>query len=422
MLQISNKTKFILLIFLISFSAILFFFNNRAEKIIDSSVTFPRESVQKKQYTAEVLKKMIPAEIDSVFFDYGIKREWIIELTGKPQQKKEKKQQKPVKQKEKTVQSTQPFNENLWFAKTVFIPKDVSIAEIYLDINNFLRTVDFASTSNEDIKTGNLSVGIFNLSDSSRKVLAQINFIYSDGIKRDAAEICIILDNLDKFRAPQLEKMLSSTERFSVIFPDNIDKLDLQNLVLESKRDYLLKAEIGLTDDITAEFRSDMKDKEIRSKVSSLCYEFDKSSGVILVNNKQQFRLETEILYEFSKRQLKAYKDTLFIKFTPGEKDKKKIEELLISMSNRAKAGNRSQIYIVNFNEEDFQNFTAKVREIKKRGFKFFNFSDIIKRRTKMEITAPLTVSENSPPLYGPLPAKKQADAKKEKTKKGNKK
>jgi len=215
--------------------------------------------------------------------------------------------------------------------------------------------------------------------------MAKINFIYSDKIKRETADICIVLDNLDSYTNSQLEKLLAASERFSVMLPDDINKIDLQTMVMESKKDYLVKAEIGLQDDIEAEFRSDMKEKDWRAKVRTLCYEFDKAAGVVLKNPKMLHKLEMELLDEFSKFPVKAYRDTIFTKYNSSEKSKKKISDLFGLILSRAKSGINSQIYVVNFSDEDFQNYLSGLGVIKKRGYKFFTFSDVMKRRAKSE-------------------------------------
>jgi len=93
--------------------------------------------------------------------------------------------------------------------------------------------------------------------------------------------------------------------------------------------------------------------------------------------------MEMELLDEFSKFPIKAYRDTILTKYNSSEKSKKKISDLFSLILSRAKNGITSQIYVVNFTEEDYQNYMAGLHIIKKRGYKFFTFSDIMKRRIK---------------------------------------
>ncbi|MCX6163365.1 MAG: hypothetical protein NTU73_00635 [Ignavibacteriae bacterium] len=257
--------------------------------------------------------------------------------------------------------------ENFWFIKEVSIPKDIPFAEMNLEIVNLLNGYNLSSISFEDPKTYNQLFNIYYTPDSAKKVIAKINFLYSDKIKRETADICLVLDNLDSYTHSQLEKLLSTSEKFSVMLPDDINKIDLQTMVMESKKDYLVKAEIGLQDDIEAEFRSDMKEKDWRIKVRTLCYEFDKAAGVVLKNPKMMHKMEMELLDEFSKYPVKAYRDTIFTKYYSNEKSNKKITDLFKLILSRAKSGINSQIYVVNYT------------------YKFFTFSAIMKRRAKLE-------------------------------------
>lgn len=381
-----EKIKILAIIFLVLFAVILIvlMLNSGKEK---ETVTEEKEAkTESKQLSADELKRIIPNEIDSILFLYGIKHEWIKNISSapapeKPKKEKTKKQDKPSKPTTKPPLQT----ENLWFIKEVTIPRDVPFAELNLEILKYLNSYNLSSISFEDPKTYNQLFNIYYSSDSSKKAVAKMNFIYSDKVKRETADICIVLDNLDSYTHSQLEKLLATSERFSVMLPDDIEKLDLQTMVMESKKDYLVKAEIGTQDDIQAEFRSDMKEKDWRTKVRTLCYEFDKAAGVVLRNPKMQHKLEMELLDEFSKFPVKAYRDTIFSKYNSSEKSQKKVTDLFNLILSRAKSGITSQIYIVNFTDEDFQNYLSGLHVIKKRGYKFFTFSDIMKRRARVE-------------------------------------
>lgn len=382
----SHKIKILAVIFLVVFAVILIFLRVTSKKETVNIIKEKEEKTEVKQVSTEELKKIIPHEIDSILYQYGIKPEWIknisnAQLPEKPKKEKTKKQDKQSKPVVKQLVQT----ENLWFTKEVTIPKDIPFAEMNLEIVNLLNGYNLSSTSFEDPKTYNQLFNIYYTSDSAKKVIAKINFMYSDKIKRETADICIVLDNLDSYTQPQLEKLLSKSEKFSVMLPNDINKIDLQTLVMESKKDYLVKAEIGLQDDIEAEFRSDMKEKDWRTKVRTICYEFDKAAGVVLKNPKMQHKMEMELLDEFSKFPVKAYRDTIFTKYYSTEKSNKKIADLFKLVLSRAKNGINSQIYVANFTEEDFQNYLSGLHVIKKRGYKFFTFSDIMKRRAKLE-------------------------------------
>ena len=382
-MQKQDKYKILIIIVLIVLSLALVMIKGCFKKDESNKTDDKKEKQTPVKLSQDELKKILPAGIDSIMYEYGIKSDWVKNIADhtpqeKPKKDKKKKETTPSKPDLKPAQS-----DNLMFAKEINIPKDLSLSELNLEIVNFLSVYAYSGMSFEDPKTNNQIFNISLSSDSSKKVVAKINYIYNDKIKRESADVCLVLDNLDAISQVSVDKILNTNEKFSVFLPDNIDKPDLQNIVLESKKDYLVKADIGTVDDITAEFRSDMKEKDWKTKVRSICYEFEKAGGVILVNPKSQFKLETDVLEEFQKYQLKAYKDTIFIKYNSPDKTKKKIDELFSLILNKAKAGNRSQIYLVNFTEDDFKNFVSAVSFLKKRGYKFLTFSEILKRRQK---------------------------------------
>jgi hypothetical protein len=386
-MQKSEKIKILLIVSLLIFAGILIFIRGFSDKETGKTVREKEEKAETKQLPAEELKKIIPPEIDSILFQYGIKPEWIRNISDNPPPEKPKKEKtkKPEKQVPKPLVKQPLKTENLWFMKEITIPKDVPFAELNLEIVNLMNGYRLSSTSFEDPKTYNQLFNIYYTADTSKKVVAKLNFIYSDKIKRETADICVALDNVEKYSNAFLEKVLASNEKYSIMLPDDINKLDMQTLVLESKKDYLVKADIGNQDDIESEFRNDMKEKEWRAKVRTICYEFDKAGGVILRNPKMQHKMEMELLDEFSKYPVKAYRDTILTKFSSSEKPKKKISDFFALILSRAKNGITSQIYVVSFTEEDYQNYMEGLHIIKKRGYKFFTFSDIMKRRSKIE-------------------------------------
>lgn len=381
-----EKTKLILLISLMAFAVILVLFGAVNKKEQDKILPEKENKPDVKKLSQDEIKRVVPNEIDSVLFLYGIKQDWIKNISNTSPQEKPKKE-KPKKQEKQPKSVNQQIStaENLLFVKEVTIPKDIPFAEMNLEILNLLNGYNLSSISFEDPKTYNQLFNIYLSSDSSKKVIARINFLYSDKIKRETADICVVLDNLESFTHSQLEKLLAMSEKFSVMLPDDINKIDLQTMVMESRKDYLVKTEIGLQDDIEAEFRSDMKEKDWRAKVRTLCYEFDKAGGVILKNPKMLHKMEMELLDEFSKYPVNAYRDTIFYKYNPSEKSIKKISDFFNLILSRAKNGINSQIYVVNFSDEDFQNYLKGVSVVKKRGYKFFTFSDIMKRRNRVE-------------------------------------
>jgi len=355
----------------------------RRNEVKDKAVIKEFSTNEVKVLSPDELKKILPAKIDSIASLFGIRKEWISDankvevvkpVKGKTEKKSELKPDKKIKP---------PVNDALWFAKNIQIPKDVSTAEVNLEIKNSLFEYDFDCKANEDPKSGNLMINIFNKKDSSSKTLAYVNLEFSDKIKRDAAEVCLILNNVENIPLPQLEKMLLLPDKFSVVLPDMVSRIDAQTVVMDTKRDYVLFLDIGTEDDLLSEFKKEMAPKEWRSKVRSTCYEYDKASAVIILNPKKIHPMETDLLMEFSKYNLKAYKDTILIKYTSDEKSEKKVNVFFNDVITRSQKGAKSMIYLVDFNNEDINYFRNENYKLKRKGFKFYNFTELMKKRAK---------------------------------------
>lgn len=362
------KIKVLTIISLIILSIILLFVYSKVKKAEDED--------EKKNtlvsYTSEQLKKLTSAEVDTILASFGIKNEWITDLsridTFKKQNQKEDKQSSTNK---------------LWFLKDVTIPTDISAPDLIVEINKFLNAIKLSTNVNEDPKTRNLSVNIYFSSDTTKKTLAKINFIYSNKIKRDAADVCIILNNLHNLTEKELNIVLNSPEKFALILPTHIEETDIQSVIFDSKKEYLLLLDIGSDEDIEADFRSDMRLEDWKSKVRSFCYEYDKAGGVLLNVRSDQFKFETDVNEEFRRYRNNVYRDTILIKFDTDEDGEKKINALFSDIKKRAKNGYRSLIYMVDFSYDDFLNYSSELFELEKKGYKLMTFSKIIKRRVQ---------------------------------------
>jgi hypothetical protein len=238
-----------------------------------------------------------------------------------------------------------------------------------------------STTINEDPKTRNLSINIHHTEDTLKRVLAKIDFIYSDKVKREAADVCIILNNLQDFSEEELNDVLNSTERYSLILPANIEETDVQSTIFDSGKEYLLMLDIGDEDDIHADFRSNMKQKNWKSKVRTLCYEYDKAGGVLLLIRSNQFKFENDIKDEFERYRSNVFRDTVFIDFEQVYDDGNKITVLFNDIKQSVSKGKSSLIYLVSFSFEDFQNYSNSIYSLMKRGYKFMTFNSIIKKR-----------------------------------------
>jgi hypothetical protein len=371
----NTKNKLAVAGILIIVLAVLFYFYRK--NVLNNTGLQSEFSVKTvKTLSPDELKRILPAGIDSIALEFGIKKEWIREQDEEPSQEKVKKPKT-----DKTKKPPAPPKVFLWFSKFIYIPKDVPAAELNLEIRNFLSEYDFDCTGNEEPKTGNLALTIFNNKDSAKKKIAGIDIIYSDKVKRDAADVCLILNRVEDIPIKPLEKILLAPEKFSVVLPDIVEKIDAQTVVLDSKRDYVLFFDIGNEDDLLAEFKSDMRDKEWKSKVRTLCYEYEKAAGVFILNPKKIHPFEFDLLKEFSMYNLNSYKDTLLIRFVSDEKDRKKTDALFRDITSRADRGARSMIYLVTLTQEEFDFYRQDITKLKRKGYKFYNFSEIMKKR-----------------------------------------
>ncbi|MCX6159438.1 MAG: hypothetical protein NTY74_15770 [Ignavibacteriae bacterium] len=378
----SRKNKLVLAVVLFVVMIVLAFFY-RMSLVKDKALIKEFSTNEVKILSSDELKKILPVKIDSIASLFGIKKEWISDV-NKVEVAKPVKGKTGKKTELKTDKKTKPVvNDALWFAKNIQIPKDVSTAEVNLEIKSSLFEYDFDCTANEDPKSGNLMINIFNKKDSSNKTLAYVNLEFSDKIKRDAADVCLILNNVENIPLPQLEKMLLLPDKFSVVLPDMVSRIDAQTVVMDTKRDYVLFLDIGTEDDLLSEFKKEMSPKELRSKVRSTCYEYDKASAVIILNPKKIHPMETDLLMEFSKYNLKAYKDTILIKFASEEKSGKKVNIFFSDIQNRSQKGAKSMVYLVDFNNDDINYFRNESYKLKRKGFKFYNFTEIMKKRAK---------------------------------------
>jgi len=337
----------------------------------------------------EELQKIIPREIDTILFSFGIKKEWIGYLNTAPDKKTKstdkKETGKKEKNKEKKVPVILPNVGSLWFHKEVTLPLDLPVVEINYEINNFLNTAGVTTSVQEDAKSKNVYMSLMKSSDSSKKVFAKIDFVYSDKNKRDASKVCIVLSNLENISPGDLKKILGSTEKFSVILPDDIDNTAIQSDILESKKDYLLYFDTGTDDNIEADFRTDMKEKEWKSKIKSLCYEYTKASGMIIENKVKDMTFVHNIQEEFLKYIPTVFRDTVMIKFTSKETGEKKIHDLFSDILTRTAKGNKNLIYLLNFTTDDFTNYTKEVHNLKKRGYRFMKFNEMIEKKNNEE-------------------------------------
>ncbi|MEP7147020.1 MAG: hypothetical protein ABI792_08415, partial [bacterium] len=117
-----------------------------------------------------IIKEKFAEDIDSIIYTFGIKKEWIRNISLKEKQ-------------------TKNNSLTLWISKEVIIPADLPVIELNHEITNYLRINNFEDKVTEDPKTKAVRMNVFDTKDTAHRQIRNINFIYSDTVKRDAASI-----------------------------------------------------------------------------------------------------------------------------------------------------------------------------------------------------------------------------------------
>lgn len=308
-----------------------------------------------EKISRHVTKEIISKDIDSVLFSFGIKREWIKEV--------------PLKE-------SIPGRENM-ISKEIKIPSDLLTIELNYELTNYFKSVNLKDRAAEDPKTKNLVISIYTPGDSADKLTGKLNFIYTDSVRRNASEVCIILDSLDFYPLGDVQKILSSPENFSLFLPMRNDKADYQSDIQESGKDYVIDFIIGDENDVAADFKSDMSEKIWKSKVKTVSVSYAGTSGIILTDRKDLKEFTNLIREEFTKNEMKVFSDSFF---TPLKTNDQKINSLFENIVSNSVPGKRIQIYAVNMSPEEFKEYESKVYSLKKLGYKFIRFSEAMKR------------------------------------------
>ncbi|MEO6695756.1 MAG: hypothetical protein ABIO41_11195, partial [Ignavibacteria bacterium] len=269
--------------------------------------------------------------------------------------------------------------DKLLITKEIHIPNDLPSIQLNLEYSNYFRDRNFKEKITEDPKTKNVIMELYpaNVNDTLGKLSGIIKFIYDDSLKRKVSEVCIVLDSINFYPLDNIAGILNSTEEFSLFLPLRNDKSDYQSKILGSERDYLLRFFIGDEKDITSDFKSDMKADVWKAKIRSASVNFQNSGGIFLTGNTQIKEFENEIKKEFFKNNIAVYSDTLLSGFQKSEQTVNSLFSDIITQSN---SGKKFLLYSVNLSPEEFKYYDSQLFKLKKLGYKFFNFTDIMKK------------------------------------------
>jgi len=355
--QKNHKLKLLIITALCAAAIILFYFYTT----LNDDNTIGKNAIYKVNY---ISREDLSKDIDSVAYTFGIHKDWIINISQK-------------------IKKDKSPGDSLLISKEIWIPSDIPMIDLNFEFSNYLRSNLFKEKVTEDPKTKNIFLEIYPAKDTAGKLAGTINFVYNNSLKRDASDVCLILDSIEVYPLDNVQNILGSTEEFSVFLPLRNDKADYQSMVMDSKRDYLLKFSIGDENNVIADFKSDMKESVWKAKVKSASINFPNSSGIIMKTKTGFNEFENEVREEFEKNNMTVYIDSLFSQHIGGEQTINWFFSDIISKSN---SGKNFLFYTVNFSPDVFNYFDREVYKLKKLGYKFLNFKDMIKKINKTDI------------------------------------
>jgi 2-hydroxy-3-keto-5-methylthiopentenyl-1-phosphate phosphatase len=112
--------------------------------------------------------------------------------------------------------------------------------------------------------------------------------------------------------------------------------------------------------------------------VKSVPVNFSGVSAIILKSGNVSQEFQNSVMDEFTKNNLKVFRDTLFTKLKSSENIISSLFENIISNS---KSGKKFLIYQVSLSPQEFKEFETKVYQLKKIGYEFVNFREMMKRQ-----------------------------------------
>ncbi len=350
-----NKLKIIIISSLAALFIILFYFYVTFSSDENETVN---EIVKSKPVSKEELSK----DIDSVLFTFGINKDWIKENISKNK------------------------SDEFRISKVVGIPADLQTIELNYELTNYFRSKTLKDKAVEDPKTKNLLIEIFSMEDTVKRNVGNIKLIYTDTLKRNAADVCIVLDSIEYHSLTDIQEILSFAESYSLFLPLRNDKADYQSVILEAKKDYLIEFIVGDENEVIADFKSDMKESTWKSKVKTAAMNYPDAAGVILRFSSDVTEFADNVKEEFVKNNVTVYKDTVFTSFKISAQ---KVNSLIENITSNSGKDKKNLIYSVNFDINEFKEFEQKAYQLKKLGYRFFDFSDIMKKINKELIKPP---------------------------------
>ncbi|MFI5212051.1 MAG: hypothetical protein ACHQIH_04150 [Ignavibacteria bacterium] len=377
-------------------------FSNDQKRSVNTS------SDDKQNAGAMVTGQIIDAGIDSVLSNFGIKKEWITTYYN------------PALLKTDPKHSTKEAD---WFSKGVLIPVDLNSIEVNVDISNYLNIIGITSSVNEDIITKNIVISALKPDTVSTGLpLVKISVSHSDKITRESSLFCLILDNIGDYKKEEIEKFVIGKTEFSFIFPRSLDDIDIQNKLLQNKKDVIISLTLGSKDNYDADFSTNLDEKSVRDKVKSFSSDFPTIRTVVLTRSEQNLPQSgiNMIVEEFNKFNISVINESDLTKMlTPAEEESKdKIS--IIGVNLRSKAGlSKSMVSLLKINADEFERFYDEILKLKKLGYRFCSFAEYLSRKNEMEKKEKLRNEEQQKELADKkLADKRKTEQKKPKEKK----
>ncbi len=339
-----------------------------------------------KTVNVDALAEKCNRDVDSILFNFGIRKEWI--RTSFPPVKNQLTEQNESPRQQESGQKPGVR----WFTKDISIPQDITTAEINLDLTTYVNFLGLRAVVNENIRTTAIYFAIYPPSDTGRSEkmpLAKINITPTNGIKRTAGSLVLIISRINEFSKENLENILSTAGEFSFIFPRNPEDVELQNKLIQLKKDVLVNLTVGMSDNFDADFRIGMDEKEIKQRVKSIISDFPLVRTAILSKSSPEvpddiiFRILTE---EFRSNGTKAFRDTILTKLmNDGEEpDDNSVRTMIDRLKEKASLKGKV-IAVLSLSNDVFTDFLEEVQTLKKLGYKFYTFSEFISKEKQTE-------------------------------------
>lgn len=350
----SLKTKIVVVPLLLFILIILLFLNSG-----QNPAGQPEKSVKSK----EEIKASLSAEIDSVLYSFGIKKDWIKNL--------------PVK------------NSSEWFSKEIQISNDIYAGSVISDLVKYLNQYDLILESREDFipgqqVPGNMSAQIKDIQTQPEIIVANIILIYKDYLKRDAGDICIVLNNFESIEHEKALEIINNPNYFSFVMPNTFEAVDLQALMIDLKSDYINCFELGEADNYQADFR-EQKDnprnqRDNIQKIHQICNDYDKEKVMVLLNPLKYNETQTFIVNGLSKCRGNIFTDTLLI--TVDLRNEKGNDKIDFAKLIKEKTGNGliKKAILLSIDGDNYASLLDTVSKMEKAGYRFYGFKEFVKK------------------------------------------